>query len=198
MTNFRLLWFAGNGYKGYVDGTKQYAEFNRPAGIAVDDTGNVYVAENPNNVIRKITPDGTVSTFAGTGHSKALNDPDINTFLVPYDVKISKSGYFYISDYQHIIRISPDGKNKTLFCTDPNLNGILMTFDECENIYLADVNGNTIEKVTPSGVFSVVAGSGSASGRGRGHWAVYSCQIAIRTNIKKVNVGEPTDNHLAI
>jgi len=168
---------AGTGYPGYVDGVQRYAQFNMPSGMTVDDAGNVYVCENPNFTVRKITPDGTVSTFAGTGHSKASDDPDINTLLTAYDVKISSSGYFYVSDWIHILRISPDGKDKAVICSDPNLNGIMMALDDCDNIYLAGVNENIIEKVNAAGVFSIIAGTGY-SGDVDGNIGPFTCQIS--------------------
>ena len=58
---------AGNGNQGYMDGADSIATFNRPSGVAVDNAGNLYVADNDNYVIRKITPNGNVSTFAGSG-----------------------------------------------------------------------------------------------------------------------------------
>jgi len=160
---------------GYVDGVSEIAQLNGPRGITIDDAGNVYVCENPNYAIRKITPDGTVSTFAGTGHSKAVDDPDINTLLAPFDVKISSSGYFYLSDWVHILRISPDGKDKTVICNDSRLNGILMVIDKCDNIYLSD-NNSTIQKVTPAGVFSTVIGTGYR-GHVNGNVGPFACQI---------------------
>ncbi|VDB01035.1 hypothetical protein S1OALGB6SA_2133, partial [Olavius algarvensis spirochete endosymbiont] len=57
--------FAGTGIRGHADGTGNTAQFNLPTGVAVDSSGNVYVADIDNHRIRKITPAGVVSTFAG-------------------------------------------------------------------------------------------------------------------------------------
>lgn len=75
--------FAGNGYPGYNDGPGETAQFNYPRGVAVDDDGFVYVADLINNLVRRITPEGVVSTFVGsengyadgTGEDALLNHP---------------------------------------------------------------------------------------------------------------------------
>jgi streptogramin lyase len=59
--------YAGNGVANYVEGAASSASFNSPQGIVVDSLGNIYVADTGNNVIRKITPGGQVSTIAGSG-----------------------------------------------------------------------------------------------------------------------------------
>ena len=60
---------AGNGRAGYADGPTAQAQFDGPIGLAVDVRGNIYVADTYNNRLRKITPDGQVSTLAGAGHT---------------------------------------------------------------------------------------------------------------------------------
>jgi DNA-binding beta-propeller fold protein YncE len=67
---------AGTGCKGYGDGEGTVAHFNNPTGVAVDEDGNVIVADMNNHCIRKITPQGQVSTLAGTGKVKGIQDGD--------------------------------------------------------------------------------------------------------------------------
>jgi len=71
--NGNVSTLAGSGVPGAIDSTGVNASFNGPAGLAVDASGNVYVADSNNNEIRKITPAGVVTTIAGTGLQGAQN-----------------------------------------------------------------------------------------------------------------------------
>jgi sugar lactone lactonase YvrE len=93
---------AGKAAKGANDGRGKAASFSHPDGLAVDAGGNVYVADVGNNKIRKITPDGTVSTVAGTGKRGADDGPaKTATFYRPFGITIGKDGYLYVADYQN-------------------------------------------------------------------------------------------------
>ncbi|MFN7887935.1 MAG: hypothetical protein ACK6C0_10195 [Betaproteobacteria bacterium] len=76
--------FAGTaGSSGSADGTGTVARFNGPRGVAVDGSGNVYVADTDNHRIRKITPAGAVSTLAGTTGSSGSADDTAASFYSP-------------------------------------------------------------------------------------------------------------------
>jgi hypothetical protein len=91
--------FAGNGTAGFVNGMGQAAEFNHPFGITVDTSGNVFVADEGNNCIRKITPAGMVSTLAGTGTSGYADGPGGSAlFNAPDGVAADWFGNVYVAD----------------------------------------------------------------------------------------------------
>ncbi len=76
--------------------------FRTPAGIAVDKTGNVYVADAGNNLIRKISPDGMVTTLAGCKTRGAKNGEAITASCCrPMGVAVDKDGDIYVADYQN-------------------------------------------------------------------------------------------------
>lgn len=90
----------GKHNEGHKDGKGAAASFSHPCGIAVDRKGTVYVADAGNNKIRKITPDGAVSTLAGTGLPGDQNgDAAKATFYRPYGIAVDKNGDLFIADY---------------------------------------------------------------------------------------------------
>lgn len=110
--------FAGSGVKGFADGVGVSAHFNSPSGLAVDSTGTVYVADSFNHRIRKILPDGTVSTLAGSGSHGFSNGVGIDArFKFPKGVAVDSTGVVYVADsYNNRIRkILPDGTNRLRF-----------------------------------------------------------------------------------
>ncbi|MBD1392952.1 NHL domain-containing protein [Mucilaginibacter glaciei] len=163
---------AGNGSYGSADGQGSSASFNSPSDIATDIQGNMYVVDAGNNVIRKITPGGLVSTFAGNGVAATLDGVGLaSAFNHPKSITIDFAGNIYVSETINIIRkITPGGVVTTLagqpfvygndngpgsFASFTVLNGL--TTDHAGNIFVAD--GNMIRKITPAGVVSTYAGT---------------------------------------
>ena len=160
---------------GYMDGTGTAAQFNNPSGVAVDSSGNVYVADRINHRIRKIDSTGVVTTLAG---STSTGDDDgtgtAAKFNQPYGVAVDSSGHVYVADrINHRIRkISPTGVVTTLAGSSSGYmdgTGTAAQFswsagvavDSSGHVYVADSNNHRIRKISPTGVVSTFAGSTS-------------------------------------
>lgn len=186
--------FAGTSGMGNADGVGGNAQFNHPAGAAVDTNGNVYVADTFNNTIRKITPAGRVSTLAGFAGSSGSAD-GLNSaarFNGPSGTTIDSAGNLYVVDSGNntIRKINPAGTNwvvSTLagrpqfdLAGDPlggstDGTGTNALFDQPEgiavdgagNLYVTDRNNYTIRKLTRTGtnwLVSTIAGSAGNQG----------------------------------
>jgi PKD repeat protein/sugar lactone lactonase YvrE len=169
---------AGSGVAGYADGLGAAASFNSPTGLVCDIAGNVYVADQFNLRIRKITPAGLVTTFAGTGNVGTVNGPALNAdFTFPCGITLDVNGNFYVADqYSHVIRKISNTGMVTVFAGTPNAPGFVngadsnarfntptgLTVDLNGNVYVADNKNNCIRKITPAGFVSTFAGSGAA------------------------------------
>ena len=88
---------------GYLDGIGSYAMFNSPRQLILDEDDNLYIADTENHVIRKITPEGQVSTVIGQAGVAGYQDGDPETALFnrPHGVCINKEGIIYIADYEN-------------------------------------------------------------------------------------------------
>jgi len=168
--------FAGTGTEGHADGTGTTAQFKRPAGVVVDSSGNAFVADSVNHLIRKITPAGVVSTFAGTGTEGHADGTGTEAqFHGPLGVAVDSSGNVYVADANnHLIRkITPAGVVSTFAGTgteghadgtgtEAQFHGPLgVAVDSSGNVYVADADNNRIRKITPAGVVSTFAGTGT-------------------------------------
>lgn len=105
------------GKEGYADGPGAQAMFNTPSGIAIDAQGNLYVADTGNNAVRKVAPDGTVSTLAGGGApGRADGKGKEARFNGPVGVAVDKDGVVYVADTYNdaIRRIASDGTVATI------------------------------------------------------------------------------------
>jgi streptogramin lyase len=172
--------FAGDGTMGNSNGTGTSASFFFPSGVATDASGNVYVADLNNNIIRKITPLGVVSTFAGSGLLSNTNGIGLSaSFSLPFAVATDASGNLYVTElYNHAIRKITPQRVVTTFAGNVNVPGRLnsTTFsarfnyprgvatDTSGNVYVADQSNQLIRKITPLGVVSSLAGTVLVSG----------------------------------
>jgi sugar lactone lactonase YvrE len=166
---------AGADTPGLVDGIGSMAKFNNPSGMVIDQEGNLYVSDHSNHVIRKVTPNGVVSTYAGTGIAGFANGQRLNAkFNHPYGLAIDGNGNLYVGDVvNHRIRkISPDGIVTTLagkrkgFAEGAGSLGRFnhpygITVDKNNILYVADSYNNRIRKITPGGKVTTVAGNGA-------------------------------------
>ncbi|WP_083620256.1 IPT/TIG domain-containing protein [Mucilaginibacter sp. OK098] len=170
---------------GYADGKLSDALYVDPDGMAFDKAGNLFVSDGRNNVIRKISTDGIVSTFAGGGPfargSKDGNGTNA-TFTEPFSIAFNSSGNLLVADFSRslIREIAPNadvttfagGNSKGTFI---NGKGTLASFfspwgvavDAKDNIYVTDFGNNVIRMITPNGEVSTLVGSG-ASGAANG------------------------------
>jgi len=161
--------FAGSGTAGFANGDGDAAQFKEPYGVAVDTLGNIYVADTKNNRIRKITPEGEVSTLAGDGTTTQFNSP--------FGVAVDTSGNIYVADTgnSRIRKITPErvvstfaGSGTDGFAdgtgTDAQFhhpNGVAVDTLTLGNIYVADTGNSQIRKITSERAVSNFAGSSS-------------------------------------
>ena len=170
-TNVQVTTLAGGGF-GNTNGTGLKAKFGQLRGLCVDAEGNIYVADQSNYSIRKITPAGVVTTLAGSTRGY-VDGVGINAkFAGPRDVAVDIDGNVYVADAgNHRIRkITPDGVVTTFagstqgFADGTGVNARFRTpqgvaVDADGNVYIADYQNFKIRKITPAGVVTTLAGS---------------------------------------
>jgi sugar lactone lactonase YvrE len=172
------------GNSGANDGTGVAANFSYPSGLAIDTSNNVFVADANNNSIRKVTPEGVVTTLTGIWMLSGSNNGvlALATFNRPFGIAIDTSGHFFVADtYNNLIRkIATTGTVTTLAGSLQSGDGTGaeasffypagIAIDNSDNIYLADKYNHTIRKITPAAVVSTLAGNpqlyGTTNGTG--------------------------------
>lgn len=167
---------AGSGQPGFLDGPAAQAQFNAPAAVAVDSAGNVYVADTMNNRVRKITPQGAVSTLAGGSCAPVLGSPDrcIQELDRPGGIAVDAAGTVYVADtFNHRIRrVTGPSNLVTLAGTvEPGyVDGAAtvarfreprgLAVDAAEVVYVADSGNVRVRQVSADGIVMTLAGTG--------------------------------------
>lgn len=159
------------GSEGFADGAGAQASFNTPSGLAIDVDDNLYVADTGNNRIRKITPEGVVTTVAGDGTAGYVDGPAAQSqFNGPIGVAVDKDGNLYVADsYNDRIRkISADGQVTTVagagqpgYVDGPAATALFDT--PCGvaagadgSLIVADTGNRQLRKITPDGNVSTL------------------------------------------
>ena len=188
--------YAGTGVGGFSGdgGQATAAELYNPTEVAVDAAGNVYVADQGNNSIRKVSTAGIISTFAGNGTMLSYScttcyggdggQATAAELWEPAGVVVDAVGNVYIADYgnSRIRTVNTAGIISTFAGNGTNAysgdggqassaelygpNGV--AFDAAGNVYIADTDNNRIREVTTAGIISTIAGNGTTGYSGDG------------------------------
>jgi len=181
-TSGNVTTLAGDGDAGFADGTggpRGTAQFNFPTGVVVDASGNLYVADEQNNSIRKLDPSGNVTTLAGhpdpgsmypnvpSNYGDGTGGPDGTArFLAPWGVALDGSGNVYVADYGNgrVRKVDANGNVTTLAGNGTQgfadgtlgpsgtaeLDGpVALAVDACGRVYVADFQTQRIRLITP-------------------------------------------------
>ncbi|MGD0869192.1 MAG: IPT/TIG domain-containing protein [Bryobacteraceae bacterium] len=171
---------AGNGKYSYSGdgGQATSAQLNTPQAVAADSSGNLYIADTVNNVVRKVTAAGVISTIAGNGTAGSGGDGGAATSAQlhsPQGIAVDANGGIYIADTQNArVRKITNGTINTVAgsgtagfggdsgaATSAQLNiPAGLAVDGAGNLYIADFSNNRVRKVTPGGTITTLAGNG--------------------------------------
>jgi len=186
---------AGSGEKGYAgdNGPATAAQLSLPAGVAIDNIGNLYIADGGNYRIRKVDANGIIVTIAGksTGRYNGDNWPATDAAIgFATGVALDGPGNIYITDVEHqrIRKISPDGiitryagsmhagysgDSGTAVKAELNIPWGITANKEGE-VIIADEANNRIRKISASGVITTIAGTGAPGYTGDGGMAIHA------------------------
>jgi streptogramin lyase len=184
-TNGVVTAFAGKlGVAGTANGIGTAAQFNSPSGLAFDKSGNLFVSDTGNNTIRKITPAGAVTTFAGVAGSGGFLDGSAGSALFnsPLGIAVWTNGNVFVADSgNHCIR-KISGGVVTTFAGSPQNWGSMdgsgtnaqfnspcgLAFDLHGDLFVCDANNDTIRKITAGGSVTTFAGAAGEDGSADG------------------------------
>ena len=165
------------GSEGHADGQGKSAAFHTPSGLALDAAGNLYVADTGNHMIRKVTPEGLVTTVAGDGRAGQRDGAASQAqFNGPIGVAVDAAGAIYVADtYNDRIRvISPQGQVSTLaggartgFADGAAADALFdtpsgLTFDKEGRLLVADTRNSAVRRIARDGMVSTLARGDSA------------------------------------
>jgi sugar lactone lactonase YvrE len=152
--------------RGAADGVGDAARFNFIPGVAVDAAGNAYLADHNNHTVRKVTPDGRVTTFAGRAGEDGTVDGvgGAARLTRPLAVAADREGNLYLAAGNTVRKVTPQGAVTTLAAAASfgRLDGLAV--DRAGNVYAADRERHVIWKVTPQGAVAKLGGSELAMG----------------------------------
>ncbi|MEB3195959.1 MAG: NHL repeat-containing protein [Candidatus Sericytochromatia bacterium] len=175
---------AGSIFPGNLDGTGAAAQFNSPRGLAFDASATLYIADTNNHRIRKVSPTGVVTTWAGSSMGNTNGTGTLAQFANPHGLVVDASGTVYVADsVNHLIRrITPAGVVSTFAGSTQgsadSLNPLSAQFNQPRDLalgpdgtlYVADTFNARIRQISATGVVSTLAGSsfGYQDGTGAG------------------------------
>ncbi len=196
------------GSQGYADGAGAAASFSTPTGVGVDAQGNVYVADNWNDKIRKVTPAGDVSTLAGSTSGYADGTGTAAKFTLPQGVSVDAAGNVYVADSwnNRIRKITPAGEVTTVAGSSSGFadgTGAAARFwspqsvsvDAQGNIFVADYGNQKIRVITPGGEVTTLAGSNSGFADGAATSAQFTYPTGVAVDAQGNVYVADTQNH---
>jgi uncharacterized protein (TIGR03437 family) len=182
-TSGTISTYAGNNTNGYSGdgGQANVAALNQPTSIAIDSSGNLYIADSANNYIRKVVlSTGVITTVAGSGNTAG-------TLNHPIAVAVDPAGSVYIADNgnQRVLKLSgtrlttlagtgtagfggDNGASTTAQLNNPSG----LSVDSAGNVYICDHNNNRIRKINTAGIITTIAGTGKQGYTGDGGPAI--------------------------
>ena len=142
-------------------------------GVALDSAGNIFLADANDHRIRKITPDGLISTVAGDGSPGFRGDggpASASRLNTPYGIAVDRAGNLYIADLgnNRVRKVAPDGTISTVPGTDSLLAPRNVALDATGSLYISEFNGNRVQHLRTDGVLEIIAGTGVAGFGGDG------------------------------
>jgi len=169
------------GSSGPYDGTNSQAWFYQPRGVAVNRNGIVYVADTVNCALRRITPEGVVTTLAGLAYQFGSADGTNETarFAWPEGLAVDKTGVLYVADTgNHTIRkVTPDGIVTTLAGAAGSPGGadgsrgaarlnfpVAIAADGRGNLFVVERNNHTVRRIAPDGAVTTIGGLAGVPG----------------------------------